>query len=131
MVAPKTEGNNNLVASKLQVLKITKYPHFCPHNGVILKNEPTFFTGCHMSTLDWKALATLAIFENPFLKPWSLDHEKREMRADGNLRFVAIVLQIGTNQLVVARSQGFTGCGHVFERPNVRMIVLSARKAHE
>jgi hypothetical protein len=53
------------------------------------------------------------------------------MRADGNLRFVAIVLQIGTNQLVVARSQGFTGCGHVFERPNVRMIVLSARKAHE
>jgi hypothetical protein len=84
-----------------------------------------------MSTLDWKALATLAIFENPFLKPWSLDHEKREMRADGNLRFVAIVLQIGTNQLVVARSQGFTGCGHVFERPNVRMIVLSARKAHE
>jgi hypothetical protein len=66
-----------------------------------------------MSTLDWKALATLAIIENPFKKPLSLDHEKREMRADRNLRLVAVVLQIGTNQLVVARSQGLTGCGHV------------------
>jgi hypothetical protein len=83
---------------------------------VIKKESTYFFKGCHMSTLDWKALATLAIIENPFIKPSSLDHENREMRADQNLGFVALVLQIGTNQLVVARSQGFTGCGHVVEK---------------
>lgn len=43
MVAPKTEGNNNLVASNFLALKITKYPHFCPHNGVIFKKSTYFF----------------------------------------------------------------------------------------
>jgi hypothetical protein len=38
-------------------------------NGVIFKKiNLLFLKGCQMSNLDWKALATLAIIENPLKK---------------------------------------------------------------